>query len=335
MDKVAVVILNYNGQKLLEKFLPVVIAHTPYPIYVADNQSTDDSVQFLSTHYPQISLIVLSHNFGFSEGYNLALAQVYAEYFILLNSDVEVTLGWVSPLLNLLEQNPDIAACQPKVLSYQHKDYFEYAGAAGGFIDVLGYPFCRGRLFTTLEQDRGQYNKAIPVFWATGACFAIRADVYRELGGFDNDFFAHLEEIDLCWRIYRAGWKVYCEPASVVYHVGGGTLAYHNPRKNYLNFRNSLVMLYKNSPTRELIWKMPLKIVLDWIASLKFLAAGDFSGFKTIYQAQVYFVRRFRYWQKKKRKTPVRSVKILWIYRKLIVFDYFFRKKRIFSRLKF
>ena len=331
MEKLAVVILNYNGRHLLEKFLPSVIAHTPYPIVVADNCSTDDSLSFLAENFSEISTIVLSENFGFARGYNEALRQIEAEYYILLNSDIEVTPAWVEPLLALLEQNPAIAACQPKILAYHQKNKFEYAGAAGGFIDFLGFPFCRGRIFSTIEEDKGQYEDAIPIFWASGACLCIRSTVYHRLGGLDNDFFAHLEEIDLCWRILQEGMEVFCEPASVVYHVGGGTLSYGHPRKTYLNFRNSVAMLYKNTPSSVLRWKMPLKILFDWIASFKFLSEGGWGDFKAVYSAHFDFFRNLDDWRIKRKKVKKENVKE--IYQKSIVVQYYLLGKKHFFKL--
>lgn len=332
MEKLAVVILNYNGRHLLEKFLPSVIAHTPYRVVVADNCSTDDSLSFLAGHFPEVSIIALSENFGFARGYNEALKQVVdAEYYILLNSDIEATPAWVEPLLTLLEQNPEIAACQPKILSYHQKNKFEYAGGAGGFIDFLGFPFCRGRIFSTIEDDNGQYDDAVPVFWASGACLCIRSSVYHHLGGLDSDFFAHLEEIDLCWRILQEGWEIYCQPSSVVYHVGGGTLSYGHPRKTYLNFRNSVAMLYKNTASSTLLWKMPLKLIFDWAASFKFLSEGGFGDFKAVYKAHFDFFRNFGSWRKKRKKLKKENVKEM--YQKSIVIQYYLLGKKHFFKL--
>ncbi len=331
MEKLAVVILNYNGRHLLEKFLPSVIAHTPHQVVVADNKSTDDSLSFLTAHFANIRVISLPENYGFAKGYNEALRQIEAQYYVLLNSDIEVTPGWTIPLLNLLEENPKIAACQPKILAYHQKECFEYAGASGGFIDFLGYPFCRGRIFTTIEQDNGQYDNPIPVFWASGAALCIRSSVYHNLGGLDDDFFAHLEEIDLCWRIKRKGMEVYCHPSSVVYHVGGGTLSYGNPQKTYLNFRNSLAMLYKNTDFNTLLWKMPLKLLLDWIASFKFLAEGIFGDFLAVYKAHFHFLKNFGKWQKK--RLGVKNKYVQEIYKKSIVIQYYLFKRKNFSSL--
>ena len=277
MKRTAVVILNWNGRQHLEQFLPSVVAHTPQQvrIIVADNGSTDDSVAFLAQHYPTIEIIRLERNYGFAEGYNRALEQVDAEFFILLNSDVEVTAGWVEPLVATLTNNRSVAAVAPKLRSYGNRDHFEYAGAAGGYIDVLGYPFCRGRILSTLEQDKGQYDTAQEVFWASGAAFCCRADVFRMLGGFDADFFAHMEEIDLCWRMQLQGYKIMVEPHSTVYHLGGGTMPNESPRKLYLNYRNNLSMLFKCAPTWQRILVAVARPVADMLSALIYLLRGD------------------------------------------------------------
>ena len=277
MKRTAVVILNWNGRQHLEQFLPSVVAHTPQQvrIIVADNGSTDDSVAFLAQHYPAIEIIRLERNYGFAEGYNRALEQVDAEFFILLNSDVEVTAGWVEPLVATLTNNRSVAAVAPKLRSYGNRDHFEYAGAAGGYIDVLGYPFCRGRILSTLEQDKGQYDTAQEVFWASGAAFCCRADVFRMLGGFDADFFAHMEEIDLCWRMQLQGYKIMVEPHSTVYHLGGGTMPNESPRKLYLNYRNNLSMLFKCAPTWQRILVAVARPVADMLSALIYLLRGD------------------------------------------------------------
>ncbi len=277
MKRTAVVILNWNGRQHLEQFLPSVVAHTPQQvrIIVADNGSTDDSVAFLAQHYPAIEIIRLERNYGFAEGYNRALEQVDAEFFILLNSDVEVTAGWVEPLVATLTNNRSVAAVAPKLRSYGNRDHFEYAGAAGGYIDILGYPFCRGRILSTLEQDKGQYDTAQEVFWASGAAFCCRADVFRMLGGFDADFFAHMEEIDLCWRMQLQGYKIMVEPHSTVYHLGGGTMPNESPRKLYLNYRNNLSMLFKCAPTWQRILVAVARPVADMLSALIYLLRGD------------------------------------------------------------
>ena len=277
MKRTAVVILNWNGRQHLEQFLPSVVAHTPQQvrIIVADNGSTDDSVAFLAQHYPAIEIIRLERNYGFAEGYNRALEQVEAEFFILLNSDVEVTAGWVEPLVATLTNHRTVAAVAPKLRSYGHREYFEYAGAAGGYIDILGYPFCRGRILSSLEKDCGQYDTAQEVFWASGAAFCCRADVFRMLGGFDADFFAHMEEIDLCWRMQLQGYKIMVEPHSTVYHLGGGTMPNESPRKLYLNYRNNLSMLFKCAPTWQRILVAVARPVADMLSVLIYLLRGD------------------------------------------------------------
>lgn len=272
MIPVAVVILNYNGLDWLQKFLPNVIAFSPEArIVVVDNGSTDDSISILRKNYPAVEVIENGENLGFCGGYNRGLSKVDAGYFVLLNNDVEVTQGWLKPMKDLLDSNKNIAAVQPKILSYRNKEMFEYAGAGGGFIDSLAYPFCRGRVFESVEKDEGQYNDTVPVFWATGACLMIRSKFFKELGGFDEDFFAHMEEIDLCWRLKRKGFQVYYCGISTVYHVGGGTLAVANPGKTYYNFRNGLAMLIKHQRGTQLLWKLPVRVFLDWVAGAKFL----------------------------------------------------------------
>ena len=286
MADVAVVILNYNGAKYLEKFLPAVIEYSKEAqIYVVDNNSNDDSIQLLRDQFNQVNLIEFEVNHGFTRGYNLALQQIQSEYYVLLNSDVEVTEHWIEPIVHFMNANPEVAACQPKVLAYHSRDHFEYAGAAGGFIDILGYPYCRGRIFETLEQDDGQYNDIKQVFWASGCCLFIRSSVFHELDGFRQEFFAHMEEIDLCWRINLTGRKVFCIPESHVYHVGGGTLAKSNPRKTYLNFRNNLAMLFINGRIRENIWKIPIKVIFDWLAAIKFWRENSFAHFAAVFQS--------------------------------------------------
>lgn len=338
MAKTAIVILNYNGRHYLEKFLPAVVKHSPgCDIIVADNSSTDDSVAYMAYHFPNVKLLRLSYNEGYSKGYNSALKQISTQYYVLLNSDVEVTGGWLSPLIELLDNQPQVAACQPKILSYNHKNQFEYAGAAGGFIDLLGYPFCRGRLFNTLEQDRGQYDDVVPIFWTTGACMAIRSKVFHKMGGFDEKFFAHMEEIDLCWRIHNAGYKVYYYGRSHVYHVGGGTLPKSNPRKTYLNFRNGLSMLYKNSSSAELIWKLPLRIALDLVASLQFFLNGSKEDAAAVIKAIKDFMALFPLNRKKRQEVMGLKNKPTQhgIYQGLIVKDYFLSGKRYFSEINF
>lgn len=287
MEKVAVVILNYNGAAMLQAFLPAVIEHSlGAAVIVADNASTDNSVAVLHEQFPQVRLITLDSNYGFAGGYNKALEQVDAEYYILLNSDVEVTPGWLNPLLSFMEQNRDAVACQPKILSYRNKTEFEYAGASGGFIDRYGYPYCRGRLFGTVEEDNGQYDDVCRVFWATGAAMMVRSSAYKAAGGLDEQFFAHMEEIDLCWRMQSMGGSIYVVPQSKVYHVGGATLSKSNPRKTFLNFRNNLLMLYKNLPAEELRPVMRRRALLDYVAAVKFLLSFHWGDFKAVLRAR-------------------------------------------------
>ncbi|MGB8194075.1 MAG: glycosyltransferase family 2 protein [Chitinophagaceae bacterium] len=291
--EVAIVILNWNNRAFLERFLPSVI-NTTYlnaRIYIADNASTDDSIEFVRRSYPAISIVSNADNFGFARGYNEVLKQITADYYVLLNSDVEVQPGWVEPIINLMEHDRSVAVCQPKILTHAHKELFEYAGAAGGWLDYLGYPFARGRVFDVCEKDKGQYDTIEPVFWASGAAMFVRADVYHELKGLDEFFFAHQEEIDFCWRVQLAGYKVYACPPSVVYHVGGGSLPKGNERKVYLNFRNNLIMLAKNLPKRQAWWKIPVRYVLDGISAIKSLFDGQWVYFKAIIKAHVAFLK--------------------------------------------
>lgn len=292
MDKVAVVILNWNGVKMMRKFLPSIIKYTRGTVYVADNASTDDSLNVLSKEFQKVKTIILDKNYGFAEGYNKALAQIDAEYFVLLNSDVEVKDDWLSPLIDFMDRHPKIAVCQPKILSQLHPDTFEYAGAAGGFLDSLGYPYCRGRIFNTIEQDKGQYNTSLPIFWATGAAMMVRSEVYHEVGGLDGRFFAHMEEIDFCWRLRSRGYGIVCLPVSAVYHVGGGTLPQNNPQKTYLNFRNNLFMLYKNLPDEKLTKVLFCRFWLDMLAALQFLLKGNGGDFKAVLKAHQAFYKQ-------------------------------------------
>lgn len=296
MDKIAVVILNWNGCDMLRSFLPSVVTCSGADgavVYVADNGSTDDSVEMLRREFPSVRLILLDRNYGFADGYNRALRQVEAEYVVLLNSDVEVTDRWLHPLAAYMDAHPEVAGCQPKLLSWRDRSAFEYAGAAGGFIDCYGYPFCRGRIMGTVEQDGGQYDAVAPVFWATGAALFIRLKDYWKAGGLDGRFFAHMEEIDLCWRLRARGRLLVCVPQSVVYHVGGATLKKENPRKTFLNFRNNLLMLYKNLPEGELKGVMRVRWLLDQVAALVFLLKGQWPNARAVWRARREF-RRLR-----------------------------------------
>lgn len=287
MDKIAVVILNWNGATMLRKFLPGVVAFSEPTgtVYVADNGSTDQSISLLKEEFPSVRLIQFDKNYGFAEGYNKALQQIEAEYYLLLNSDVEITDYWLDTLLDYMEQHPEVAACQPKLLSQLTPEYFEYAGASGGFIDYLGYPFCRGRIMSSVEKDQGQYDEICSIFWATGAALMVRKTAFWKAGGLDGDFFAHMEEIDLCWRLRSLGYGIVCIPQSKVYHVGGGTLPKENPRKTFLNFRNNLLMLYKNLPENELHRIMIFRMFLDTLAAFLFLAKGEVRSFKAVFKA--------------------------------------------------
>ena len=294
MEKLAIVILNWNGAQMLRQYLPSVLRYSrdEATVYVADNASTDDSVPMLQAHFPDVKLILLDQNWGFAEGYNKALAQVEAEYYLLLNSDIEVTHHWLTPLIEFMDTHDDVAACQPKLLSMANRDQFEYAGASGGFLDRYGYPFCRGRIFDTIENDNGQYDYPSEVLWATGAALLVRARTYNNIGGLDGRFFAHCEEIDFCWRLRLSGYKVYCLPESVVYHVGGGTLPKSNPMKTYLNFRNNLTMLYKCLPEEDLKRVMRWRWWLDYLAAWEMLLLKRSLGdFKAVYRARRAFSR--------------------------------------------
>ncbi|MFD1770636.1 glycosyltransferase family 2 protein [Sphingobacterium suaedae] len=333
--KVAVVILNWNGKFFLEKFLPSVYNST-YPnieFIVGDNASTDDSVYFVQNTYPSIRIIRNPHNLGFAGGYNEILKQVEADYFILLNSDVEVTPSWIEPVIDYLETESDMVAAQPKIMAYHEKGLFEHAGAAGGFIDIYGYPFCRGRLFQYVERDERQYDTPCEIFWATGAALFIRADVWRAAEGFDEDFFAHMEEIDLCWRLKRMGYRIGYVPTSTVYHVGGGTLNASNPKKTYLNFRNNLVMLQKNLPLVTAVWVLFARLWLDFFALLKFLADGKPKDAWAISRSHQYFFLYIFKTAKKRRRYKTKS-NLTGLYKKCVVWAFYMNKIRKFSQLK-
>ena len=339
----AVVILNYNGRAYLEQFLPSVLAST-YPnfeLIIADNGSTDGSLSFLAEHYPSVRRIDLRDNHGFAQGYNLALRLIEAPYYILLNSDVEVSPGWIEPIIELMERDQSVGACQPKILSYHNRENFEYAGASGGWLDTLGYPFCRGRIFAVTEKDTGQYDKPEEIFWATGAAFFVRSQLFHALEGFDGDYFAHSEEIDLCWRMKRAGYKVMVQPQSAVYHVGGGTLSYNTPRKVYLNFRNSLFTLMKNEEATRLAWLIPLRVVLDGLAGVLFLSQGKFQHIRSIIAAHwAFFPHLNRTWKKRRhireliQKVSISpSPNLSGRYKGSIVWQYYARRKHFFKNL--
>lgn len=334
MTRISVVILNYNGEKLLRQFLPSVIQHSPEAeIIIADNGSTDASILTLKNQFAGIRTIALDKNYGFCGGYNRALRQVQSEYYVLLNSDIEVTPGWLKPILDLFDRFPHVSAIQPKILSYHHKTKFEYAGAGGGFIDMLGYPFCRGRVFDHVEDDQGQYDDEVQVFWASGACMAIRASTFHTFAGLDEDLFAHMEEIDLCWKINRTSHSVWYTGKSTVYHVGAGTLGYESPFKTYLNFRNGLILIYKHLGSFELILKFPLRMGLDWLAALFFLFKGKTKNALTVFKAHRDFFKDLGKHRRKRKEiqqtNPSYSKK--GIHPGLIVFDYYLRKKKQFN----
>ncbi len=336
--KTSVVILNWNGRKLLEQFLPTVLKHTlstDAEVVVADNGSTDDSVEYLKTNFPQVPLIIFEENHGFAQGYNLALKQVDSEYVVLLNSDIETTDNWLSTLIDYMDANPGVAAVQPKILAQKQKSHFEYAGAAGGFIDRYGYPFCRGRILGNVEPDEGQYNNVIPVFWATGACLCIRRKTYFNVGGLDGRFFAHMEEIDLCWRLNARGYIVECVPQSTVYHVGGASLDMESPRKTYLNFRNNLLMLYKNLEPNRLFPVLAIRFFLDILASLHFVVQGKIQNATAVIGAFRDYLKMKPDFKKSRvdnlNKTVNHNVDT--IYNRSMLWDYYAKGKRKFSQI--
>lgn len=333
--KIAIVILNWNGQKYLEQFLPSVLAtaYSNFQVVVADNGSADNSVFFLEKRYPQIRVILFGENYGFAKGYNEALKKVEADYYAILNSDAEVQPGWLDPVVDLLESDKQIAACQPKLLSFKNKSLFDYAGGAGGWLDSFGYPFARGRIFDICEEDHGQYDKTEPVFWVSGAAMVIRSSVFHELNGFDEYFFAHQEEIDLCWRIQLAGYRLFSCPASVVYHVGGGTLPRGNTLKTYLNFRNNHIMLYKNLPGLQKWWKIPFRVFLDASSAWKGLLLGDGGYFLAILRAHAAFVKWLLFRQKRSVFPLKRGYKLMGLYKGNLVWQHFLKGKKYFSQI--
>jgi GT2 family glycosyltransferase len=329
-SSVAIVILNYNGRHYLEKFLPNIIRYSQgYQIWVADNASTDQSIEWLNGQYPELKTLVISENKGYAGGYNEALNRISSDYYILLNSDIEVTENWIEPVIALMESDTKIAACQPKIRAFDLPTHFEYAGAAGGYMDYLGYPFCRGRIFDTREEDLGQYDDEKDVFWATGACLFIRATAFHEAKGFDESFFAHMEEIDLCWRLLNMQYRItYCGK-SVVYHVGGGTLHKSNPRKTFLNYRNNLIMLFKNLPKGRR-WKTVLiRLVLDGISSVRFMATGAWPDVIAIIRAHFAFYALIPSLTKNTKRTTYRAP----LYYRSVVWEYFVLGKHRFNQL--
>lgn len=330
MKKIAVVILNWNGAKLLEQFLPSVVAFSDEAkIYVADNASTDTSLEVIKSKFPSVTIIQNDDNYGFAKGYNVTLQNIEEEYLCLLNSDVEVTQNWLTPILSLFENNPEIGIIQPKILDYKNKAYFEYAGAAGGFIDKFGYPFCRGRIFDTIEKDNGQYDNEQTIFWASGACFFIRRTIFNQLKGFDDDFFAHQEEIDLCWRAFNLGYKAKYSPNSVVYHVGGATLNEGNPRKTFLNFRNSLLMLLKNLPENQLFFIILSRLCLDGLAGIQFIFKGKFKHCFAIIKAHFSFYSLINKTLKKRKQSQSQN----YYQTKSIVYQYFIKNGKVFDNI--
>lgn len=327
--QIAVIILNWNGRALLEQFLPSVVTHSSQQaqIYVTDNASTDDSIVFLENHYPTVKIIKNQKNYGYAQGYNQALSGLQEDIFVLLNSDVEVTAGWLNPIHRLFA-DPKIAAVQPKILDYNNPHYFEYAGAAGGYIDSLGYPYCRGRIFNTIEPDQGQYEGEQPIFWASGACLFVRREHFWQVGGFDSDYFAHQEEIDLCWRFFNHQLEVWYTSQSVVYHVGGGTLQMESPRKTFLNFRNSLYNLLKNAPRKALFIRLFIRLCLDGVAAIRFLGMLKFRHFGAIIHSHLSFYQHFVSMYKKRRKgLPWKK-----FYQTFsVVYQYFILKKTKYS----
>ena len=328
--KIAVVILNWNGVKLLEQFLPSVVQYSSEAtVYVADNASTDDSISFVKANFTTVQIIKNDYNFGFAQGYNEALKNVNADIFALINSDIEVTENWLQPIIETFKNEAQTAIIQPKILDYKRKEYFEYSGAGGGFIDKYGYPFCRGRIFETLEKDNGQYNDSCEIFWASGACFFIRSSVYKELNGFDSDFFAHQEEIDLCWRAFNNNHIIKYNGDSTVYHVGGATLNEGNPKKTFLNFRNSLLMLVKNLPKESLVKLLFLRMILDGIAGIRFLFQGKILHSIAVLKAHFYFYHLLSINYKKRGKTQLKKYYKV----KSIVYNYYIKHGIVFEKL--
>ncbi len=328
---IAVVILNWNGRSLLEEFLPSVVRHSKEAtVYLADNASTDDSINYVISTFPEIQIIQNNSNGGYAKGYNDALVKINADIYCLLNSDVEVTKDWLAPIIKTFQESDTIAAIQPKILDYKRKTHFEYAGAAGGFIDKFGYPYCRGRIFDTLEEDIKQYDDTTSIFWASGACLFIRKKIFEDVGKLDEDFFAHQEEIDLCWRIQNYGYKIMYVGASTVYHLGGATLDTMNPQKTYLNFRNSLYLLLKNVPGKKLLFLILIRLILDGLAGVKFLVEGKFSHFFAIPRAHYSFYLNFNTFIKKRKKLS-KTGKYYSIFS--VVWQYFILKRKHFNQL--
>ncbi len=334
----AVVILNWNGASFLQQFLPVLLEHTAIEgveIVVADNGSTDNSMEILIKNFPTVKTILLDKNYGFAGGYNKALEQIEADYFVLLNSDVEVTAQWLEPLIGFMEENKEVAACQPKILSFFQRTHFEHAGAAGGYIDRFGFPFCRGRIFGETEEDKGQYDDVAELFWASGACMMVRSNLFRKVGGLDEAFFAHMEEIDLCWRFNSRGYKVMCIPQSKVYHMGGGTLNTESPHKTYLNFRNNLLMLYKNLPNSLLKPVMTSRLMFDYLAAFQLFISGKPKNALSVMKARTDFNKMLPDFEEKRKENLLYTTKVDQsnVYQESIVYEYYFKGKKTFNSL--
>jgi len=334
----AVVILSYNGRKWHEQFLPLIISEAgqDYEVIIIDNASTDDTLPYIHEHFPAVKTVQVRINRGFAHGYHEGLKQIQAKYYVLLSADFEVTHGWFPPLLHAMQRYPGLAACQPKIRYWRDREYFEYAGAGGGFKDKWGYLFCRGRIFGDLEKDQGQYDDEIEVFWASGGCFMVRADLYHKLGGLDTDFYAHMEEVDLCWRLKNAGYRIGYVGQSTVYHVGGSVISYGSPQKLYYNFRNSLILLLKNEKAIRLLWLFPLRLVLDGIAGLQLLAGGKFRSMLIIVKAHFHFYGHLRRWlrHRKEAQQHVAHRNEVGIYPKSIIWQYFALRKKTFGKLR-
>lgn len=333
MQKAVIVILNYNGEEMLKRFLPSILAYSAYPVLLVDNASLDNSLDFLNCQYPEVQILALQENMGYAGGYNEALQQLQGlyEYYILLNSDVEVSSFWDVKLIDFLDNNPFYVSVQPKILSINNKEYFDYAGAGGGFIDQLGYPYCRGRIFDSIEKDVGQYDDTVEVDWVSGACMAIKADIFHKFAGFDAAFFAHMEEIDLCWRIRSAGYKMAYYGSVEVKHLGGGTLSRTSPKKTFLNFRNNLLMLFKNLSQKEFRKKYIIRLLLDLLAAIVFLIRGESAQSKAVYQAHLDFhqSKKLVSLNSMALNLPSKSVNSV----NSILWEYYFKNKKVFSKL--
>ncbi len=333
----AVVILSYNGAKWHDLFLPQIVAdaHTGYEVIVVDNASTDDTLQHVQANFPEVQTLHIDINRGFANGYYEALKRIKAKYYVLLSADFEVTEGWFPPLHEAMEKDENLAACQPKIRYWKNREFFEYAGAGGGFMDKWGYMFCRGRIFFDIEKDEGQYNDNIEVFWASGGCFVVRADLYHKVGGLDKDLYAHMEEIDLCWRLKNAGYKIGYIGSSLVYHVGGSVISYGSPQKLYYNFRNNLILLVKNEKASRLLWLFPFRLLLDGVAGIRLMFTGEFKQTFTIIKAHMHFYRDLSLWLNGRRENKKLIVKRneAGIYPRSIVWDYFLLRRKVFTKL--